>query len=96
MDLAVLALVLPLLVALAITTIRSVAGDSAMLVAALCLAVVWLRVDSRFEGPVLVRVTADHGLVAADLFGLAVTAVAAGGWLLARRRRAAALDTSLR
>ncbi len=96
MDLGLLALLLPLLVALAITTVRSVAGDLPMLVAALCLVVVWLRVDSRFEGPVLVRVTADHGLVVADLFGLAVAAVAAGGWLLARRRHPAPVDASLR
>lgn len=96
MNLGLLALVLPLLVALAITTVRSVAGDTVMLAAALCLVVVWLRVDRYFEGPVLVRVTEDHGLVVADLFGLAVAAVAAGGWLLARRHRAVPLDSSMR
>ena len=96
MDLGLLALVLPLLVALAVTTVRSVAGDTVMLGAALCLVVVWLRVDRYFEGPVLVRVTADHGLVVADLFGLAVAAVAVGGWLLAHRRGAVPVEPSLR
>ncbi len=43
---------------------------------------VWLRVDKRFEGTVLIRVTEDHGLVLADLFGLAVLAFA--GALLLR------------
>jgi len=96
MDLGLAVLVLPLLVALAITTVRSAAGDAVMLVAALCLAVVWLRVDSLFEGPVLVRFSEDHGLVVADLFGLAVAVAAGAGWLLAHRRRAVALDSSLR
>lgn len=35
---------------------------------------VWLRIDRRFEGDVLYVVTAGHGLVLADLFGLAVLA----------------------
>lgn len=35
---------------------------------------VWLRVDRHFEGSVLIAVTSRHGLVAADLFGLAVLA----------------------
>lgn len=96
MDLGLAVLVLPLLVALAITSVRSAAGDAVMLVAALCLVVVWLRVDSLFEGPVLVRFSEGHGLVVADLFGLAVAVAAVGGWLLAHRRRAVALDSSLR
>ncbi len=35
---------------------------------------VWLRVDRRFEGEILYVVKAGHGLVVADLFGLAVLA----------------------
>jgi uncharacterized protein (TIGR03382 family) len=44
------------------------------IMALLLLVWVWLRIDRRFEGDVLYVVTAGHGLVVADLFGLGVLA----------------------
>ena len=41
------------------------------------LAVVWLRIDKRFEGPNLIVLGDEHGLVLADLVALAALAVAA-------------------
>ena len=38
---------------------------------------VWLRVDQRLEGGVLLVVTPQHGLTVADLLSLAAFAVAA-------------------
>jgi len=84
MDPGLLVLVLPLLLATAIVIVRTRTGDGWMLVAGLCLAAVWLRVDSEFEGPVLFAVTSDHGLVAADLIGVAVAVVAVVNWFAAR------------
>lgn len=88
MDLALLAVLLPLLLALGITIGRTRSGDVWMLVSALCLVTVWLRVDRRFEGPVLLTVMQGHGLVVADLLGLAAAAGAGALWLRARRRLA--------
>jgi hypothetical protein len=54
---------------------RAQAGTAWLSILALVLLVwVWLRIDRRFEGEVLYVVTAGHGLVVADLFGLAVLA----------------------
>jgi hypothetical protein len=39
--------------------------------------VVWLMINKRMEGPVLLPVTSQHGLVAADLAGLAGLTLAA-------------------
>ena len=44
--------------------------------------VVWLLVDSPFEGAVLFDVTSHNGLTFTDLFGLAGLAVAAGQFRL--------------
>jgi hypothetical protein len=84
MDLSLVALVLPLFVALAVSVARSWAGDTWALVIAVCLVLVYLRVSSRFEGALLIRFTPDHGLVVADLAGLCVAAVACFGWWRAR------------
>lgn len=81
-----LAVALPLLVALVIAVSRSWLRDTWALAIALCLAVVWLRVSGRFEGPTLVRVTDSHGLVLADLVGLTAALLACLGWLRAYRR----------
>ena len=48
------------------------------------LSVLWLLVDHRMEGGVLVVVVPGHGLVTADLAGL--TGLALAGWLLVRGR----------
>ncbi|HZG98328.1 MAG TPA: hypothetical protein VEY14_08705 [Nocardioidaceae bacterium] len=54
---------------------RARAGTAWLSILVLVLLVwVWLRIDRRFEGEVLYVVTAGHGLVVADLFGLAVLA----------------------
>ena len=49
------------------------------------LGVVWLAVDHSFEGGVLIKVFRNHGLVTADLVGLA--AIIAAVWLWFRPRR---------
>jgi hypothetical protein len=41
------------------------------------LSVLWLLVNSDFEGPVLLTVVEDHGLTTADLVGLAGLILAA-------------------
>jgi hypothetical protein len=77
---------MPLAVAMVLACWIGWRGQSVPLAVLLVLLVwVWLRVDKRFEGSVLVRITEDHGLVLADLFGLAVLACA--GVLLLRALR---------
>jgi len=51
------------------------------------LSVLWLAVDHSMEGAVLLRVTRGHGVVAADLAGLAGLALAAWGLLRPRPSR---------
>ena len=43
-------------------------------------AVLWVLVDGPMEGPVLVHVSARHGLTGADLAGVAGVALAAYVW----------------
>ncbi len=43
------------------------------------LGLVWLRIDKRFEGPHLLVLGHEHGLVLADLVGFGAFAVAALG-----------------
>ena len=63
-------------------------SQSSTSVAALVLLVwVWLQVNQDFEGGVLIKVTDEHGLVVADLFGLAVLAWALVLAVRARRAR---------
>jgi hypothetical protein len=47
----------------------------------------WLVVDKDLEGPTLVRVTGDHGLVSADLVGLVGAALGVVQVVAALRRR---------
>ena len=47
--------------------------------------VLWLLVDKSMEGPTLWRVSSTHGLVAADLAGLAGLVVATLAWRRDRR-----------
>ncbi len=51
---------------------------SAVVLALSCAA--WFPANKSMEGPVLVSVTPDHGLVAADLIGLAGLLYAAWVW----------------
>ena len=48
-------------------------------------AIVWLRLDAEFEGPKLLPVTHNHGVVLADLVAFAAIAGAVAAW----RRRSA-------
>jgi hypothetical protein len=56
---------------------------SAAIVLAL-LGIAWLTVDHDFEGGVILTVTEHHGLVTADLVGLAAIATAIWLWLRVR------------
>lgn len=96
MDVSLLALTLPLFLALGVSMARSWAGDTWALVITLCLVLVYLRVSSRFEGALLIRFTSDHGLVVADLAGLGLAAAACFGWWRARYRSQERLSASAR
>ncbi len=61
-------------------------GNTVALSALVFLTFVWLRVDKRFEGPHVIRINQDHGLVLSDLVGLLILASAAGAWWYTRRR----------
>ena len=54
-------------------------------VALAVVSVLWLVVDKSMEGPTLVRISTTHGLVAADLAGVAGLLVAALAWRRGRR-----------
>jgi hypothetical protein len=56
-------------------------------VALVAASVAWLLCNGRMEGPVLLRVTWQHGLTGADLAGLA--GLALGAWRWRRSARAA-------
>ncbi|MDX6324302.1 MAG: hypothetical protein QOK15_656 [Nocardioidaceae bacterium] len=49
--------------------------------------VVWFFVNSPMEGSVLLTLSTDHGVTAADLAGLAGLAIAGWRWSLWRRSR---------
>lgn len=66
-------LVLVLLLAAAAATGRY--GRPAAPALVVC-SLLWLLVNKRMEGPVLLQVSGNHGLVAADLAGLAGLALA--------------------
>jgi hypothetical protein len=53
------------------------------------LSVLWLLVNHPMEGPVLLVVTARHGLTGGDLAGLVGLGLAAYRWVGLRRGRAA-------
>lgn len=60
---------------------RASMGDRWAAAVLLLLAVAWLLVDNRFEGPVLVRLGGHHGIVLSDLAAVAALAVAGlAGW----------------
>jgi len=60
-------------------------ATGALTLAALCVA--WFVVNGPMEGPVLVVVTAGHGLTGGDLAGLAGLGIAASQGARARRGR---------
>jgi hypothetical protein len=78
---------LPMLTAMILIGYRAWRGDSVAMIAVLLLTAVWLRVDKRFEGPLLLDVSRNHGLVLGDVVGLLVLTVAGVGWLRTRLPR---------
>ncbi len=92
--LVTLAVALPLFGAMVIVTLRASKGDTYALFALGLLAVVWLRVNKSFEGPVVIRLTSDHGLVASDLVAIVLVLAGLLGW--ARHRRGAVAEVGQR
>jgi hypothetical protein len=74
----------PLFVLMLGTAVPAWLGDRSAAVALAVEGVMWLIVDKWFEGPTLVRVSENHGLVLADLVGLAALFGAAVCLLRAR------------
>lgn len=87
MTLRLFVLVVPMLVAMAISTWRSWRGDTLSLVVSLCLVAVWSRIDAEFEGPQVLPIVEGHSLVLADLVGIAFGCLAGTGWVLWHVRR---------
>jgi uncharacterized membrane protein len=87
---AILSVAVPLAAAMLVTGWRAYAGDGWAAVVLVLLAVAWLRVDKRFEGPRLIRFSATHGVVLSDLATLAAVAVAALGMLRRKSTRVTA------
>jgi hypothetical protein len=73
-----------LLVLMLGTAVPAWRGDRSAAFALALEGVVWLLADKWFEGPLLVRFADDHGLVLADLVGLAALFGAAVCMLRAR------------
>jgi hypothetical protein len=85
-DAAVLAaVVLAGLVVVAGVSGRFGLAGAAMLAA---ISIVWLTVNGPMEGPVLVQLSATHGITGADLAGVAGLGLAAIQAVRARRERA--------
>jgi hypothetical protein len=80
-----LLIALPLAAAMLVTLRWCWKGDTLGVAALLLLCIVWLRVDKAFEGPHVLHVARNHGLVLSDLFAIVVGASGVLGWL--RRRR---------
>ena len=78
---SILWLALPVAAAMAVCGWRAWLGDRWAAAVLLLLAVGWLRIDKRFEGPVLVHLSEQHGIVVSDLVAVAAVLVAAlAGW----------------
>ncbi len=78
---------LPLLAGMLLVSSLAWRGSTVALVAVVFLTFVWLRVDKRFEGPHVIRINQDHGLVMSDLVGLLILVGASLAWSYTRRRR---------
>lgn len=76
---------LPMIGAMLLLTRLVWTGHPSALVGVVLLGVVWAQVDADFEGPVVLHLTADHGVVLADLLVPVVLAAAGAGWLCHRR-----------
>lgn len=57
-------------------SVRIARGRLATAVVLVGVAVIWVRVNSPFEGPVLIVFTRNHGLTVADLPSIAAVVVA--------------------
>ena len=68
-------LVVPLGAAMIMTGWHAWLGDRWAAAVLLLLAIAWLRIDKRFEGPVLVRLSEQHGVVLSDLAAVAAVVV---------------------
>jgi hypothetical protein len=67
----------PLFILMLGTAVLAWRGDRTAAAVLALEGLVWLVLDKWFEGPILVRVADDHGLVLADLVGLVAVFVAA-------------------
>jgi hypothetical protein len=76
----------PLLILMLGTAVPARLGDRSAAVALALEGVIWLLADKWFEGPILVRIADDHGLVLADLVGLAAVIGAVISMLRTRER----------
>jgi hypothetical protein len=74
----------PLFILMLGTAVPAWRGDRTTAAVLALEGLVWLVLDKWFEGPTLVRIADDHGLVLADLVGLA--AVFGAGVCLLRSR----------
>jgi hypothetical protein len=77
-------LAVPLLILMIGTAIPAWLGDRPAAVVLALEGVAWLILDKWFEGPTLIRVSENHGLVLADLVGFA--AILCSGVCLLRTR----------
>jgi hypothetical protein len=80
-----LLIALPLAAAMLLTLRWCRKGDAWGVVTLVLLCVVWLRVDKAFEGPQVLSITHQHGLVLSDLLAIVVGACGVVGWLRHRR-----------
>jgi hypothetical protein len=76
----------PLFIVMVATAVAAWQGDRLAAVLLAVEGIVWLFVDKWFEGPILLRVMDDHGLVLADLVGLAALGGAGASLLRSRLR----------
>jgi hypothetical protein len=77
-----------LLAAMVLTALLAWRGSRIAAAAVLLLAGAWLLADKDFEGPHIVAFVPSHGLVVADLVGIAAVVVAVVAWIRTGRRRA--------
>jgi hypothetical protein len=75
----------PLFILMLGTALPAWRGDRAAAAVLALEGLIWLVLDKWFEGPTLVAVSEDHGLVLADLVGLAALVGAAVCELRARQ-----------
>ena len=79
--------VVALLAAMLVTGLAAWRGVGAAALALALESIVWLQVDERVEGPVLLTVSDGHGFVLADTVAVLGMVVAAVTWWRAGRRQ---------